>query len=252
MSATHPDREELALAALPAESPDPEVVAHLAECASCRAEVAELARTVTLAKDGIADVNGHAAPERVWAAIAAELGPDLAPSDAASDAVPPRRAERRVRRPTRRVALVAAAALIALVIGVVVGVGLGGRNDPAGRPPAPTTVVAQLRPVGAIDPTGSGTLSTVEHAGIRTMTVQLSGVPDAAGADYLEAWLMNRDGTQIVALGALTRDGSGYLGSFTVPANLPMGELDVVDISAERYDGNPGHSGVSILRGTLS
>ena len=56
----------------------------------------------------------------------------------------------------------------------------------------------------------------------------------------------------IVALGALTRDGSGYVGSFTVPSNLPMAQLDLIDVSAERYDGNPGHSGVSILRGTIS
>ena len=84
------------------------------------------------------------------------------------------------------------------------------------------------------------------------MVVHLTGVTDTVGADYLEAWLMNRTGTQIVALGALTPDGDGFQGSFTVPANLPMGELDVVDVSAERYDGNAGHSGVSLLRGTVS
>jgi hypothetical protein len=31
-----------------------------------------------------------------------------------------------------------------------------------------------------------------------------------------------------------------------------MAQLDLIDVSAERYDGNPGHSGVSILRGTIS
>ena len=84
------------------------------------------------------------------------------------------------------------------------------------------------------------------------MAVRLTGVPDTAGADYLEVWLMNGAGTEIVALGALTRDDTGYTGSFTVPSNLPMAQLDLVDVSAERYDGNPGHSGVSILRGTLA
>ena len=84
------------------------------------------------------------------------------------------------------------------------------------------------------------------------MAVRLTGVADTAGADYLEVWLMNGAGTEIVALGALTRDDTGYTGSFTVPSNLPMAQLDLVDVSAERYDGNPGHSGVSILRGTLA
>jgi Anti-sigma-K factor rskA len=80
----------------------------------------------------------------------------------------------------------------------------------------------------------------------------LTGITDTGGSDYLEAWLMSRDGTQIVALGALTHGDSDYNGSFTVPANLPLSQLDVVDISAEHYDGNPAHSGLSILRGTLS
>ena len=109
----------------------------------------------------------------------------------------------------------------------------------------------RLRPVGALDPAGSGTLTATEHEGVRTMAVHLTDVPDAAGADYLEVWLMNGTGTEIVALGALTRDDTGYTGSFTVPSNLPMAQLDLVDVSAERYDGNPGHSGVSIMRGTL-
>jgi hypothetical protein len=43
---------------------------------------------------------------------------------------------------------------------------------------------------------------------------------------------MNGPGTEIVALGALTRDDTGYTGSFTVPSNLPMTQLDLVDVSA--------------------
>ncbi len=262
MNTSHPDREDLALAALPAEPRDPAVVAHLAECPACRDHVATLARTVALAQEGAADVDGQAAPARVWAAIAAELGPELGgdggtgglPGDRATPPTggrpargqEPRRSGRRWRGPL----VAAAAALVALVIGVGVGIGIGGGNG--GGAPPPSTVVAQLRPVGAGDPAGSGTLTTVEQAGVRTMVVHLTGVTDTAGADYLEAWLMNQAGTQIVALGALTPDGDGYQGSFTVPANLPMAELDVVDISAERYDGNAGHSGVSILRGTVS
>ena len=39
MSTPHPDAERLTLAALPAEQADPEVAAHLRQCAQCRAEV---------------------------------------------------------------------------------------------------------------------------------------------------------------------------------------------------------------------
>ena len=112
--------------------------------------------------------------------------------------------------------------------------------------------MAQLRPIGTLDPAASGTITATEHEGVHTMAVRLSGVPDTAGGDYLEVWLMDGAGSEIIALGALTRDDTGFTGSFTVPSNLPMTRLDVVDVSAERYDGDPGHSGVSILRGTLA
>lgn len=241
MSSAHPDPEDLTLAALPAEPSDPGVEAHLAGCATCRARVEELTRTVSLAQDGTRGGDLGEPPDRVWAAIAAELGDELGP------AAPPERPAAPGKR--RRVLLALVAALVVLAAGVGIGLGVGALGG--GETPS-STVVAQLRPIGPLDPTGSGTLTATEHAGVRTMAVRLTGVPDAAGADYLEVWLMNGAGTEIVALGALTRDDNSYTGSFTVPSNLPMAQLDLVDVSAERYDGNPGHSGVSILRGTLA
>jgi Anti-sigma-K factor rskA, C-terminal len=240
----HPDPDDLALAALPAEPSDPGVAAHLAGCATCRAHVDELARTVALAQDGggAGDLGGP--PDRVWAAITAELGAEIQPVD---DAPPPERPKAR-----RRVLVAAVAALVALVAGVGIGLGVGAVGGAPGAGPPSSTVVAQLQPIGPLDPAASGTLTATERAGVRTMAVRLTRVPDTAGADYLEVWLMNGAGTEIVALGALTRDDTGYTGSFTVPSNLPMAQLDLVDVSAERYDGNPGHSGVSILRGTLA
>jgi hypothetical protein len=262
VSSPHPDPEDLALASLPAETPDPQILAHLADCPTCREHVAELAHAVALAKEGALDADEQAAPERVWAAIAAELGPELSPAGGGGGSsgrradgpgpVDPPPATGKGRRPWWRAAAVAvAAALVALVVGVGLGFGLG-RDEAGGGPSPSSTVVAQLRPVGVIDPTAAGTMSAAEQSGVRTMVIHLSGVTDTAGADYLEAWLMSRDGGQIVALGALTSGDTGYNGSFTVPANLPLTQLDVVDISAEHYDGNPGHSGLSILRGTLS
>jgi hypothetical protein len=146
----------------------------------------------------------------------------------------------------------AVAALVALAAGVGIGLGVDALGGGAGEGQPSSSIVAQLQPIGPLDPAGSGTLTATEQAGVRTMAVRLTGVPDTAGADYLEVWLMNGAGTEIVALGALTRDDTGYTGSFTVPSNLPMAQLDLVDVSAEHYDGNPGHSGVSILRGTLA
>ena len=259
----HPDPEDLALAALPAEPSDPGVVAHLAECGTCRARVDELAHTVALAQDGAAGVGDTGGPpDRVWAAIAAELGDELPSAESPPRRQPPQppqppKARRQLPPPQRpkarrRVLVAAVVALVALVAGVGIGLGAGALGGGAGEGQPSSSIVAQLQPIGPLDPAGSGTLTATEQAGVRTMAVRLTGVPDTAGADYLEEWLMNGAGTEIVALGALTRDDTGYTGSFTVPSNLPMAQLDLVDVSAEHYDGNPGHSGVSILRGTLA
>lgn len=260
MSTPHPDPEDLALAALPAEAPDPQVAAHLADCSTCRAHVADLTHTVALAQEGAIEERVQGAPEQVWGAIVAELGSELSPpgdlptlraNGPRLGTLDPPPAKAPGRRPWWRAAAVpVAATLVAVALGVGLGFGLG-RADAGGGPLPSSTIVAQLRPVGVIDPAGTGTMSAAEQGGVRTMVIHLSGVTDTAGADYLEAWLMNRDGTQIVALGALTRGDSDYNGSFTVPANLPLTQLDIVDISAEHYDGNPAHSGLSILRGTL-
>jgi hypothetical protein len=37
-----------------------------------------------------------------------------------------------------------------------------------------------------------------------------------------------------------------------VPSNLPTVEFRTVDVSAERWDGDPAHSRVSLLRGAMT
>ena len=169
MSVPHPDAERLTLAALPAEQADPEVAAHLLECAQCRAEVDELRRTVELARaDGVGEPL-PIPPTRVWQAILDELADDdpvgagtpdrdghapaVRPSSTTSRSPTagdgdPRRRRRRAAPPARpwwRRSLVgvAAAAVVGLGLGVGIGVGVGGSGDE----PEPTPVV-QLGPVG--------------------------------------------------------------------------------------------------------
>jgi hypothetical protein len=77
-------------------------------------------------------------------------------------------------------------------------------------------------------------------------------VGDVPDGDYLEVWLLDPDGTRLVSLGGLTRADGSYQGTFTVPAGLPFGEFNTVDVSVERWDGDPGHSKQSVLRGSLA
>ena len=263
MTAPHPDAERLTLAALPAEQVDPEVAAHLLGCAQCRAEVDELRRTVELARaDGVGEPL-PIPPTRVWQAILDELADD----DASPVAAPERDAQVHRLPPVadpapapvddqrprpvpwwRRSAVgVAAAAVVGLGLGAGLGFGLGS----AGDEPALTPVV-RLAPVGFADPEASGTASMVDRNGDTRMVVELRGVTNLAGGDYLEAWLMDATGGRLLPLGALARHGEEFRGEFTIPAGLPPGEYSRVDVSAERFDGNPGHSAVSLLRGDLA
>ena len=147
----------------------------------------------------------------------------------------------------RRLVGVAAAAVVGLGLGVGIGTGVSG----SGEEPDPAPVV-QLGPVGFADPTATGTAAMVDHDGDRRMVVELRGVTNLAGGDYLEAWLMDSTGSRLLPLGALARHGEEFRGEFTIPAGLPTAEYDRVDVSAERFDGDPGHSTVSLLRGDLA
>ncbi|MGY1783254.1 anti-sigma factor [Geodermatophilus sp. SYSU D01036] len=268
----HCTPEDLALAALGEPLPDVDA-AHLAGCAACGAEVARLRRAVdALAVPELA-VPGPpvAPPPSLWAGIAAATGvgvvprpgvvaasappagpvPDVVPVAPPVPGAPPVPQEPDEPdapvapvvplRPRRsRLALAAAAALVA---GLAIGAGavaLGGRDD-AGVPVAATV----LDPLEGSD--ASGRAEVVERAdGTRVLQVELAaGAPEDG---YYEAWLLTESVSGLVPLGVV-RAGTE---EFELPAGLDLAEYPVVDVSVEPLDGDPAHSGVSIVRGQLS
>lgn len=280
MSVAHPDPERLALAALPAEPDDPAVTAHLRGCARCRAEVDDLRRIVELAREGGVVDPLPAPPPRVWQAIEAELGLPGGSNGRVGSAVPhdaeprvarlhdtdsgptstngtpdtahvvaPRRAAARRRQHVRRRRILVP--LVAAAVGLVVGLGAGRALAPDPPPPPEVRLVGQLASVSELDPAASGTVTMADDAGQRQMVVQVRGVTNLAGGDHLEAWLMDPTGTRLVPLGALTGGGGEFRATFAVPADLPLEEFGRVDVSAERWDGDPGHSSRSLVRGSL-
>jgi hypothetical protein len=245
----HPDPDRLTLAALPGEPPDPQVAGHLADCALCRGHVEGLRRTVFLAREGgdvVAD--GEAPPAHVWRAITDEL--EIEPAPAAPDAPATPQAGSR-RRGLRRLALPLATAAAGLAVGLVAGLGLG-PGGAAGPVEPQGAVAARLAPVGPLDPGGTGEVAMVDVGGETRMQVTVAGVDDLAGGDYLEVWLLDPAQGRLVSVGALARHDDGYRGTFTVPAGLPAEAYGTVDVSAERWDGDPSHSTVSLLRGPLA
>lgn len=133
------------------------------------------------------------------------------------------------------------AAAGALAVGLVVGGGVwgGSGGDPADRPVADVPLAA----FGDGPPRAGGDARIL--AG-QQVALQVHGLAPSARGFYT-AWLLDSDG-KMIALGSFRVPASGTV---TVRLPLPVAprRFDFVDVSAEPDDGDPGHSGHSVLRG---
>lgn len=181
-------------------------------------------------------------PPAVWEAIQSEVGESADASGAVVDL-------QSRRRRIRRIAL-AAAAVILVAAGVTSAVTLT-RDD---SPPVVATADLVHDP-GSFDPMGaeaSASANLVDHGDRHTVEIFNDSLP-APGADAdLEVWLIQPDPdggvSDLVSLGLVEFDDPGGL---DVPADYDPDIYYVVDISVEPRDGDPTHSGRSILRGPL-
>ncbi|MGD9703307.1 MAG: anti-sigma factor [Acidimicrobiia bacterium] len=212
----------------------------------------ELAELRALAgRAGPGSVSWETPPRDLWDRIAAgahapaESGEERTPDDATDRAavLPLERTRRSVakggaagdRHRDRKPWLLAAAAV---VVGAVAAGSLmrGGSDD--------STVVA----TGALDrlgDSGDGRAELVEHDGL--LQLRLSTNDLDAGDGFLEVWVINPEVTQLVSLGPLRNDGV-----YDLPPGLDPASFPIVDVSVEPIDGDPTHSGDSVLRGELS
>lgn len=232
---SHSDPDDLALRAL-GEDVGGDLDAHLSACADCRAELDRLREVVAVGRAVRPEDAPQDPPPSVWDGIVTELGLDAAPR--AMDDLALRRSSPR-RRFTALVA--AAAAVVGIGVGVAGSALLGGSDDePAG------TVVATAALAALPDRSGTGraTLETVD--GERVLVLDVSGL--SRGDGVYEVWLLDTGATRLVSLGLL----DGARGRFTLPRSVDVGAYPVVDVSIEPVDGDPAHSGDSVVRGTLS
>jgi hypothetical protein len=257
----HVDDETLAMLAVSDQVAADDVAEHLASCDRCRDEVAALQRVAAVTRAS-EDVTLAAPPEHVWDRIAAEIA--RTPQQAAAPAADPGPATeggrsetqqhavaRRPRsRPRRRRALalvIAGAGVLAVVLGIGVASGIV-----PGLPRGDTETVLANTELAAL-PGWSGTTGRAElerdQDGRVTLLVDLHGERGRSGTGPLrEVWMMRSDLGGLVSVGYL----DGDQGRFTVPDGVDTAEFPVVDVSAEADDGDPAHSGDSIVRGTLT
>lgn len=176
--------------------------------------------------------------------------PPTAPQPAiprTSDSPARLRPRRRVRSTTRtwvRV-LIAAAASLALLLA---GFGAARWAD-ALRPPAtaPITFEAQLTPFPGWQASGIAAVEATP-GGHREVVVDLTGLTVVtAAAPLREVWLIKADASGLISIGLL----DGNTGHFDIPDGVDLAQYPLVDVSAEPDNGNPAHSGNSIVRGQL-
>ena len=236
---THLDPETLALLALGEDSASAADRLHLAGCASCRAELQGFARAVAATRESEAPLSRPG--PRVWTGIAEALALDASVADDPFGATGPRAVEAPVRRIGRRrglVAIIAAAAAVLLLGGVAIGL-LTARS---GVEPIAT---AMLHAFPAWR--GNSGTAVLERLGNGREVVQVSTTVRPDGRTDHEVWLMTAGARRLVSLGML----QGTSGTFTVPAGIDVSRFRLVDVSDEPRDGNPAHSGNSIVRGVL-
>lgn len=141
-----------------------------------------------------------------------------------------------VRRRHRRYFGVAA---MTVVIAGVIGFSLMTADEPE--------ELAQARPTnaGLTEPYGGAATAVAELAGNQQRLVIGFDSPLPDG-ESLELWLIKPDLSDMTSLG-LIGDNEWYV----IPPGIDIFEYSLVDVSIEPDDGDPTHSGRSILRGEL-
>ena len=80
-----------------------------------------------------------------------------------------------------------------------------------------------------------------------TVTVKASGVAGPEG--FYEVWLLDPENSGLIALGSIA--AGEQEATFPVPDGVDLEAFNAVDVSDEPLDGDPTHSTVTVLRGTL-
>ncbi len=245
--AEHVSADDLALRALGEELADvPE--SHLAGCAHCQSELDQLRAVVTTARSVQPDDYPVPPPPSVWDGIVAELG--LATGGGAGVAAGAAAAEPQVaglpvpaaRNRRRSVLLALAAGVVGLLIGVgATAVVTAGDDLP---------VVASTELTVLADDSSGGDAEVLREGDGRVLELDVPTLtPDTKG--FYEVWLLDEDAKRLVSIGLLDLS-QGTTARFAIPDDVDLATYPVVDVSVEPADGNPAHSGDSVVRGTLA
>ena len=233
---SHLDPEHLALIAL-GETPTDAERDHILTCDECSLELAELERTVVVGRSTVSLGELETPPDRVWSGILDEVHALAEPEpEPEPEPVPDQAKRSKSRLPRTLFTLAASIVAVLAVVGVWNLV----------RPPTSVEIASATLAAFPDHPGAAGEALVTELSdGERTVTVRLDAAADGDG--FREVWLIKADASALVSLGEL----DGTEGTFVVPADVDLRDYVLVDVSQEPMDGDPAHSGDSIVRGEL-
>ena len=217
------------------------VAAHLRACPQCREELVSMVVAVGTLR---AAARAEQAPPFAAPPLPVPDFPDQKKSPGASVPDTPEWLRRIPRRGpagwgTRRRILALAAAVVVIAGAVAAGLGLSGSS-------AAVLNRAALHPLKA--PAGaSGAVTVTAASGARDVQVSTDDLPAPGQGYFYEVWLLDPATLKMMPMGALAPSGQA---TFGVAPGLMAG-YSAVDISLQANNGNPAHSALSVLRGTL-
>lgn len=143
-------------------------------------------------------------------------------------------------------AVLAAAAALAIVLAS--GAALFVRTTDAAVTVAQAAIANDGLPVPVA---GSGTAVLKQRGDDQYLELELPDLGTADPNSIYEVWMIDTDVVGMVSLGNLTATG-GDTTRIDLPDTIDHTAFPVIDISVEPLDGDPTHSGQSVLRGVLT
>ena len=192
----------------------------------------------------------EAAPDEAWE----PPEPPALEEAALEESAPAEEESQKPQRPRRRRSLLprplAAGVLAAGLIGVGFGAGLlvegdGGEGESFGVADDETAERIELNPIASLDPSPSGTVLISGEGSDRRAELSATGLPVSERVLY-ELWLLDSARGQM-SLGTFAPDSGGEA-KVAMPMPVTHEAYTYVDVSREPRDGDPAHSGASILR----
>jgi hypothetical protein len=152
---------------------------------------------------------------------------------------------RRGRSLVLRPVIAVAASVLLLAAGLLAGRALWGGDD-GGDGSSVAAQKIELRSIGRPNAGAAGVAELTARPG-ENARVRVSGLRPSADGEFYELWLLGDEG-KLVSLGSFNVPKSG-VAELKVPVPVDAKSFRYLDVSREPADGDPAHSGISVLRG---